>query len=80
MANMTQHKLEQLIVKTLAQLGITGHVVATVDIYEDPAILRSTVATSNGQKHVYVDFHTLTDEDSVVREIKQQLTASAGEP
>jgi len=78
---MTQHKLEQLIIKILTELEISGRVVATVDVYEDPAILCSTVATSNGQKHVFVvDFHALTDEDSVVREIKQQLMSRAGEP
>jgi len=75
--NVTKQKFEQLIRQTLDELRLTGHIVTTTDIYEDPAVLCSTVSTPNGQKHVYVDFHALADDDSVVREIKQQLTTSA---
>jgi hypothetical protein len=75
---MKRQRFEQLILQTLAELGLSGHIVTTVDIYEDPAVLCSTVSTPNGQKQVYVDFHALADDDSVVREIKQQLTGTAG--
>ena len=73
-----KQKFEQLILQTLAELKLTGYIVATVDIYEDPAVLCSTVSTLNGQKQIYVDFHALADDDSVVREIRQQLTPFAG--
>jgi len=72
--DVTKQKFEQLIRQALDDLRLSGHIVTTTDIYEDPAVLCSTVATSNGRKQIYVDFHALTDEDSVVREIKQQLT------
>jgi len=58
--NVTKQKFEQLIRQTLDELRLTGHIVTTTDIYEDPAVLCSTVSTPNGQKHVYVDFHALT--------------------
>jgi len=37
-------------------------------------VLCSTVSIPSGQKHVHIDFHVEADEDSVLREIKQQLT------
>ena len=37
-------------------------------------MLCSTVSIPSGQKHVHIDFHVEADEDSVLREIRQQLT------
>jgi hypothetical protein len=72
--SITKQKFEKLILQTLDELRLSGHIVTTFDIYEDPALLCSTISTPTGQKHVYIDFHAVADEDSVVREIKQQLT------
>jgi hypothetical protein len=71
---LTLEKFEQLILQTLDELRLSGHIVATVAVHEDPAVLCSTVSTQNGQKHVHIDFHVHADEDSVLREIRQQFT------
>ena len=71
--NLTE-KFEQLIVRTLAELRLSGDILVTVAVHEDPAVLCSIVSTANGKKHVHIDFHVQADEDSVLREIKQQLT------
>ena len=71
--SMTKQKLETLIVRTLAELRLKGHVVNTVDIDDTAGILCSVVSLPSGTKHVFMDLHSKQDERIVMSEIKRQL-------
>jgi hypothetical protein len=70
---MTKQKLENLIVRTLAELRLRGHVINTVDIDDNAGILCSVVSLPSGTKHVFMDLHLRQDERIMMSEIKRQL-------
>jgi hypothetical protein len=72
--SMTKQKLETLIVRTLAELQLRGHIVNTVDIDDELGILCSVVSLQSGTRHVFMDLFQNQDDGSVVDEIKHQLT------
>jgi len=74
--SLTQEKCEQLILRALDELGISGRIIVTFDVHEELAVWCSTVSTLNGLKHVYIDFDREIDEILVMFEIKRQLTAA----
>ena len=71
--SMTKQKLENLILRTLAELRLRGHVINTVDIDDNAGILCSVVSLPSGTKHVFMDLHQRKDEHVLVSEIKRQL-------
>jgi hypothetical protein len=74
--NLTAEKFEQLILRALNELGISGYIIVTFDVDEKLTLWCSTVSTPNGLKHVYIDFDREIDEGLVMSEIRQQLTAA----
>jgi hypothetical protein len=70
---MTKQKLENLILRTMSELRLRGHVINTVDIDDNARILCSVVALPSGTKHVFMDLHERQDERVMVSEIKRQL-------
>ena len=72
---MTKQKLESLIVQTLGEFRLSGHVLNTVDIDDSAGISCSVVCLPFGTKHVFMDLYPGRDEISVVEEIRRQLDA-----
>ena len=52
--SMTKQKLENLILRTLSELRLRGHVINTVDIDDNAGILCSVVSLPSGTKHVFM--------------------------
>jgi len=71
---LTRQKLENSIGRALTEMGLNGHIVATVDIHSEVGVLScSIISLPSGAEQVYIDLRAIEDDDLIVHEIKRQL-------